>query len=279
MINLRYPYKQGGLRGPYSSKRVGLESETLAYANIPANAPTLSALHALDAQIKFIKYGSGVTISSVTGNISNVAGAYFLTNFSMDIRAYVGFYATLTDTASKTKKVLLGAAGTGETHSFLIGGDTPSLRNGDFSSAEPPGTQWAIKSTGVVVTGGSAVFTDVAVGGVIQQNLSPLVSVGELYKATVAIAVTTGSCCIRFNGIDGSTVALSATSSMYSTLSSTEPSPKVKVLSTFTGTLNSFTFGKVLTPSASGGCWLTPVSEDSGFNPNSTTFTVTLTRS
>ena len=88
----------------------GLQAETIKYRLLNPSL-TWSQLLAIDANIKTIKYGAGITLSSVTLNRSDANGVAFITNPSVDLRPYVGFKATLNDGAEGWIK----AAGTGET--------------------------------------------------------------------------------------------------------------------------------------------------------------------
>jgi hypothetical protein len=90
-----------------------LEPETITYLALPG--ANLDA-RTVNNYIKAVKYGSGVTFASQTCNISNPeTSPLFITNPLTDIRWATGFYLTLTETTN-TLKVLVGAAGTGETY-------------------------------------------------------------------------------------------------------------------------------------------------------------------
>lgn len=95
----------------------GLEPETLAYLSIPGVSLTGAQVAALDANIKLIKYGAGITLAAVTLNLSLVAGTTFISNPSVDMRPYKAFNASLSDGAKTLTLTPLGAVGTGQTYS------------------------------------------------------------------------------------------------------------------------------------------------------------------
>ena len=102
------------------------EPETLAYfVGLRANL-TDAQLRALDNNIKAIKYGSGITLSSVTCGLSmvsggaNPSGGAFVTNPSVDLCPYTngtGWKFVFTDTANNTATIYAKSVGTGETFS------------------------------------------------------------------------------------------------------------------------------------------------------------------
>ncbi len=77
--------------------RYQMEPETLTYAGISGVSLTQAQLAAVDANIKAIKYGSGITLSSLTAKRSEVDGTAFVTQSSVDLRPYVGFKLTTSD--------------------------------------------------------------------------------------------------------------------------------------------------------------------------------------
>src|SRR5512133_1769017 len=64
------------------------EPETLTYAATHTMTPAEVA--ALDLEIKAIKSGTPLTLSSLTLYMSLVSGAYFLTRSSVDLTRYAG---------------------------------------------------------------------------------------------------------------------------------------------------------------------------------------------
>ena len=96
-----------GIRGTL----VGLLPETMAYFILPN--PTGNQ-KALDLNIRKIRQGTNLVLSSLTCKFSIVNGTAFITSPSVDLRPYLNFKITLNDGAQN----LIGwikAAGTGET--------------------------------------------------------------------------------------------------------------------------------------------------------------------
>lgn len=254
-------------------KLLSLQPETARYMQIAR--PTQADIVALDQNIKAIKFGSGITLASVTANVSNVTDYYFLSNPSVDLRPYTGFYATITDTGSKTKKVLLGAVGTGET----LGDDI--LIDGNFTTSSKwyGADGWSVnEATGKAERSG---------GTMIGQSIYHVADInytqGQLYKGAITIdTVASGGISISMS--TGSTSFMSYKSiagTYYGYRTSSITSGKATLTAqnaATTATCDVFTIKQVLTPPATG-TWYTPVSEDSGWNPNSASFTVTITRS
>jgi len=96
-----------------------LEPETIAYHLLAGCSGIPSENNEL---IKAIKYGSGVTLSGLTCNISNATSYLFVSNPSSDLRKWIGFYITFTSSTGNTLKFKVSAAGSGET----LGNETVS---------------------------------------------------------------------------------------------------------------------------------------------------------
>ena len=261
------------------------EAETTAYLALPGVSLTATQASLLNQNIRAIKYGSGITLSSVTAGLSTVNGTAFVTNPSVDLRPYTngtGWKFVFTDTANKTATIYANRVGTGETYLDIIGGTNPALLNGDFSLGDD-GTWtkdagWSITTvaTGQGVTGYNA----------FRQSYSPIN--GALFKGSLTIATKTGGLGLFFNLPSGTmfTASTAGTFSGYRTCGSTGNAFSIGGNSTFSGTVSLVTFQRVLTPgptgffgtSTSGGSTYNWTNIDSGFNPN-TIQIITITRS
>ena len=125
-----------------------IQAETAAYSQIAAL--TNAQQKVVDTNIKLIKYGSGITLSAVTMNLSTVDGTAFLTNPSVDLRPYLGFKVSIQKTGDATKTLVAWAraAGTGEAYTEMSPDPT-------FSNA----AAWTSIDTWVV-GGGSATLVN-----------------------------------------------------------------------------------------------------------------------
>ena len=96
------------------------QPETLAYFTAHPEL-TPAEIAALDLEIKGIKSGTPLTLSSLTCNLSLISGAYFITRASTDLNRYSGIsgvqYSVAATGTPATTAVYSGAitAGTGET--------------------------------------------------------------------------------------------------------------------------------------------------------------------
>lgn len=286
-MNLLYPLFGRGRRW---------QCETDIYMSLPSPAldkPTV------DTYIKAVKYGSGVTFSSVTLNMSNVASYYFVSNPSTDIlRPFSGFYATFTDTSGKTKKVLLGAAGlvAGETYTEKLSNGTFDDNTTGWAANRGGGTQSSTIASSHPAGGGQSddylIITDIGDCGSYQQATQTVtVSSGGLYKTSIYFKQGTsgaGAACltlIKSSGsidiLTGNTTTSWVLRSTYITIIDDDNSISYRIAKSTstdgTALFDEASFAQVLTPSLQG-IWFTPVSEDSGFLPNSATFTVAISR-
>lgn len=238
-----------------------MEPELRRYLSLPgadyANFATINN------NIKAIKYGSGVVISGLTGNISNATGYLFLSNPSVDLRWLKGFYLNLND-GSKNLKVLVGDAGTGETLSGIEIMSDPGFDNAGLWTAQ---TNWS-------VTGGKGVAAAAAANAQLYQTSSPGgFTVGALYKQTATFNIASGSVALRLAGV----IATANAQLRYLTAIGAGMAAGVIAISTFTGDVDSLSIQKVVTPSATGIYFSSPT-VDSGFNYNAASFTATATR-
>ncbi len=265
-----------GLENMKGITRMGslLEDETEAYLALPGVSLAQAEIDSLDSIFKSLKYTSGYThtIASTTVNISNVASYYFLSNPtytstglpSNDLRWIpAGYTIRLTDTGAKVKTITKGANGTGETYGAEIFNDT---------SFDVTGS-WA-KDVGTAVAGGKGTFATVGPSQGLTQSGKSIVS-GGLYKNAVTVdALSLGSLSYLFNPATQSAGmpvwTTTGAKSFYVTAVSNNSIIGVYSRSaSTTGQIDDVTSKQVLTPSLTG-IWYTTVSEDSGYNPNTT---------
>lgn len=244
-------------------------AEVRAYFALPN--PT-GSVKTLNDQIKLIKAGGSVTLSGLTANFSNVAGFQFVTNPSVDLRKWIGYYITFTSTTGNTLKVKVSAAGTGETL------DTEVMTNGTFD--QPIG--WAL-SAGSSIVGGQLTITVTA--GEMQYAYRPDVDLttGALYQIVVDIDSATGTfglCSAQGNNWTPLT-NLSDGTILYRTALSSSTDMGIKRVTTsgnYSGVFNSISVKKVLTPSATGIYFTDPVVTGT-FDYNAASFTAVVTGS
>jgi hypothetical protein len=105
----------------------------------------------LGRNVKYRGTVTGLRISAVDGT-ALIDGA----NASITALADGNHQIEIYDSAGRMLRGVLKAAGSGITYQDIIGGTDPTLNNGDFSSAEPPGAVWT-KGTGATVAGGLGV--------------------------------------------------------------------------------------------------------------------------
>jgi hypothetical protein len=259
-----------------------LEPEVLVYNALPNAAQTQFDTNEI---IKRIKYGAGVTYASVTVDKSNVAGAMFFTNPSIDLRLFTGFYATLND-GSKTLKVKIGAAGTGETV------DTELVTNGTFTTDTTGWTNRAsyefdtfAVSDGKLSLIGDGSETPTSYAAYSDDNIA-LVA-GALYKRSLDVVVNSGagiSAALKQSGTSGASYnAVSITSTSTNTAYLTAPLSENVVFLLYRSTnaatnvlVDNASVKKILTPSALGVLFSNPV--DGGLNYSAASYTVTITK-
>jgi hypothetical protein len=138
------------------------------------------------------------TASKTDLRISSVNGTAFL-DFTADPGipdSAAGQYFQITDVAGKKLSGYLKARGTGETYLDIIGGTDPSLLNGNFASAEPPGVVWT-RGVGWTIASGAA--TDSGGGGSLSINTGTYT--GKLFRSKFdVVALTSGSIAARLAG-------------------------------------------------------------------------------
>jgi hypothetical protein len=281
------------------------EPETLAY--VAAN-PSFSGIGNLDGIIKAIKYGSGVTLTSVVANLSTVNGTAFVTNPTFTYTGLpsndlswldgTGWKVSLSD-GSKTAYAYAKAKGSGETYNAIIDGGSG---NGNMEIGSPP-TVWIGSSATLTQeaderTGGSGSYSMKVVTtgalGCAYQNVGQLqyklIYIGGWIKK---IAGTSNSG-ITISSVSPPTLGLTSSSASWVEkkryYTPTVSSSNIELSSvndlTLIGEYDDIVLKVVLTPSASGltltstalGATYNMASVESGFNPNKASFTATITR-
>lgn len=113
---MRVGYNRTIKDGEYASRFL-LEPETLAYLALNATL-TPDQIVALNANIRAVKYSTGVALTAVTCNLSLASGYYFLTNSSVDLRPYAlisGVQFSVSDGSNAAVFSGTMTLGTGET--------------------------------------------------------------------------------------------------------------------------------------------------------------------
>jgi hypothetical protein len=263
----------------------------MAYWAVNPSA-TIAEIIAINSNIRLIKYSTGITLASVTGYLSTVDGTAFATGLSVDPRPYVmtpGWKFSIKDSANKVAVAYGKAAGTGETL------DTELNPDPGFADAG----SWDCDAGGSIA-GGKAVFTDAAVGTniitkteILSTVLSGIVNAQtKLFKSVYSITDRTdGSVRASWNNAyDGATKSSVDTFTEYVNLNASGvPNYKIKLSARTTGTdlaCDNYSVKQVLTPGptgltltdTAGGATFNWASIEAGFDPNSASFTVTITR-
>jgi hypothetical protein len=250
------------------------EWQTEAYLDILGVHLSLADRIALNANIRAIKTTpGGITLSSVTFYRSDVNGTAFITQPSVDLRAYLDFRLTFADGAIGWVK----AAGTGETYgeNFFV--------NPTFTSDEPPGTAW-VKSPEATITGGKGVVSKLAGAAAIFSQASTGAA-GKLFKGQFTTdSITGGAAYMIIGSVQQANQASAGTFTYYVTATGNVNSITASSLCTALQIDNASRI-QVLTPSDNGG--ITVVNEQGGatYNwatvgttPNTTTQNITITR-
>jgi len=247
-----------------------IEPETLAYDALPNATQDQFGTNEL---IKSVKYGSGVTLSGLTCNLSMVNGTAFITNPSVDLRKYVGFKITITET-THTLVGYIKSTGTSETLSDEILDDT----------VFDDGAKWTILQSGWSVAGGKGVKVSDASGRNIGQakNTTAL----ALYKQSLTIDAISGALRPIMAAYTPAYWTTTGNKTQYVTADANGTSIYLRTSSAAdTMTVDGFSVKQVLTPSATG---VTIVStrngstfnwtSDSGILPNAASFTAVITK-
>lgn len=281
-------------------RAAGFETETinyylLKYVNTAQHSKEtiISELSTLDGYVKEIKYRSGITLSSVTLGISNLAGSYFINNPSFDLSLFTnsvwltgnGIKLTIND-GSKSKIVVAAAVGTGETYSDLIYGATG---NGNMETGSPPTGWLAYNATPSRVaderTGGAGSYS-INVNRSSANGYCYLIigcTIGMLYTYggyIKNISATNG--CIEYRltqliSASGDWTLVSGYRTGDGTIAGAQLNLQISGSVGVDVRFDDVFFRQVLTPSTSG-CHFTPISEEASFNPNAASFTITVER-
>lgn len=224
-------------------------------------------------RVSYIPWSGGKTIviPSFTCKLSLVNGAAFITNPSIALTPYLDCKFTLND-GSKNLVGYSKAAGIGETYTDEL------VTDPGFDDT----TKWA-KSPGVTVAGGLGVFTNVDLYGVLRDEDVLTSPIGKLYKSVYnRVSLTAGSLYGYTNNLSYLLAAGVNTSYKTGTTSNTWAGFWAGTAGT-SGTVDDCSVKQVLTPVAEG---VTIVSarggtaynwtSDGGINPNSVSFTLTI---
>lgn len=269
-----------------------LEIETLNYIGLLGGAINRVDAETIDAQIKSIKYGSGITLSAVTANIATVNGEAMISIPSIDLRPYVGFKVSIA-AGGKTLVGWVKSAGTGETYlekvlNGSVSTDTSNWTAGDSAISSVAGGQdgncLQVANSGAnfgyayqqLVNGSGALFyfsayfkSGTATGARLLIGTGP--ASGNLYNP----GVTWTDVNWTQHTVRKTTASTNVTVSLYSW-------SDVNGQTSFWDTISAL---QVLTPSAtgvtivsaSGGSTYNWTSND-GIDPNAASFTMTITR-
>jgi hypothetical protein len=275
----------------------GIEAETASYVSLQPKLTT-SQLLAVNANIRLIKYGSGVTLSSLTAKFSTVDPT-FVTQISQDLRWLAILNATVPITATwndgtNTLAMYPVAAGTGETYAAsVIEGDD---NNGNMETGDPP-TGWTTgiargelsRTTDKHSGSYAALFTRNATGsnGYFVAASQAAIGVGKLAYHEVYLKCGTASS-VKFMGVStnygveltfGTVTAGTYTKvSGYGTVAATGARISVTVTgsNTQTGYADDIVVKAVTAPSASG--FTASDLVGASFLPNAATFTLNIVR-
>jgi hypothetical protein len=251
---------------PIDAKNSGLETETIAYLRTAGGVFTAAQIRTIDNNIKAIKYSTGIILASVAVNTSNVASYYFLSNPSVDLRPYTGFYASLA-AGGQTKKVLLGAPGTGETYGEELVDmwlNHPAYPYETLTLGVGPLVTQAI----AIAASGHVMYKNVTIANKLLKNTNTVIKAsGNLPNVSIASSRDMGS-----------PINFTVNGTSYKTARSTDVTVAIFQVNNnaVDMAITVFSLKQVLTPSATG-CWFTLVS-DTGVNLNAASFTISITK-
>ncbi|MFA6972689.1 MAG: hypothetical protein WC208_15000 [Gallionella sp.] len=255
-----------------------LEPETLVY-----NALTSKGYDqfTVNEMIKAVKYGSGVTLTSQTLNLSTVAGSVFGSNPLTDLRWTKGFKITLTDTLGQTL-VFWGGGNSTETLSseMITGWTTPGIPTCEYETLTVNANGHDLDS--VINTTATSGF------GNAYSNLLGS-SAGQLNKIVIAYTKTSGQDPIFYTKDTGFGAAvtvnqtLTGSHTLYYTTTTGDKYAYIEnsALASWNATI---THKQVTAPSATGIYGLSTKGGSNGyvsigatFNPNDTSYTIAVT--
>lgn len=280
----------------------GWEKEVLSYWSLNPSL-TFAQLSTMNEIIKAIKYGSGVTLTSVVAKLSTVAGTAFISNPTFTYTGLPsndlswldgsGWKVNFND-GSKNAYLYAKAKGTGETYNYTVTGDT---NNGNMETGDPP--------TGWMDTGGSSTASSVAderTGGTGSKSIN--IARGTTSSCRFRASGASAGQLLVFGGwiknIDATNAFISLSNAAFIRSATSWENGESKYTATaahflalnITGApgqqvrFDDVYAGQQLTPSASGltgtstalGATYNWASIESGFDPNVASFSVTITR-
>ena len=252
-----------------------LEDETLAYIATHGVSRTPAEIAAIDTNIKALKAGTPVVLSSLTAKLSTVDGTAFVTQSSVDLRPYKDFKLSFSD-GSQALVGWGGSYGTGETLGVEEVGDPGFDDDGYWS-----------KTAGFSVAGSKAIATGITT--LFEAIYRSIATMGRLYRTVYSCtAHTSGNHYFMINNGPSSDGRHETTGTFigYKTSMDTPIGIRYGDTGTLTAEFDDISLKQVLTPDTSG---LTIVSasggstynwtSDGGINPNAASFTLTITNS
>ena len=239
---------------------VDIEPEVYNYLLL---GPSLTAaqIATLNANVRLIKYSTGITLASVTAKMS-IASPYLVTTSSVDLRPYAlipGVQIVYNDGA-KTSTFTGNTPGSGETL------DSNLLASVDFTSGWTP-----LNST----INSASTFTITALSGAVFKDI---VTKGALYVAAFTASVSGGEARMLNSG--ELIIVVSGATPTYKTMSAADN--QLRFYNTGGGNGATFTqatanLQKVLTANTTG-FNATACTPEAGFNADAASFTATITK-
>jgi len=239
---------------------VDIEPETYNYLLI---GPSLTAaeIATIDNYIKLIKYSTGVTLASVTCNLSTVIGAEFITNPSVDLRWIAPGWKVSAYDGTKTAYATKLGNGTGETLSSDL------LAGWNLTSGWSPVSSTITNAT---------TFTATATNAYVYKSI---LTDGTLYKGSFSATPAQGTVSIYDTNSAKTQLANGASSAYFTVQTGNGGRYRVYNSGTANGLtciVNSQSLYTVLTPSATG-ITLNTWTIEAGFNPNAAAQALTIT--
>lgn len=267
------------LSSSFVGKKAKLNSETATWSRLAL--PTNANQRVIDGYVDAIKWGAGITLSSLTVQKS-LATNLFFTQSSVPLGwlANTPWKGVLSD-GSKTLTFYMGAAGIGETYQ-------ERFTNGDFSgtwaSNVPQG--WTVSGTQddnyyLVGDDTNNRLRVVALAGTSSMGVYQDVGVvGSLNKYTLDIyQVTSGQIKIQYGA--GTALATYGTTGIKTGYLNHAGTGTVVYIVRVAGcdiTIASVSSQIVLSPDATTGLWIKDITEEATFDRNKATYTATFTR-
>jgi hypothetical protein len=265
------------------------QKETVRYLDLVGwSALTDAEKITLDENIRLVKFSTGITLASVTCNLS-LAGWYGITNSSVDLRPYALISGVQFSVSDGSKAAVLSGtmtAGTGETLSGV-----ELLSNTTYENTT--GVTTADGGTLASIAGGqSGNCLEFTSGGVNDRTVQPITTeVGAIYKfsayhkAGTGGTITTKMILCRDNldiwravpfTFSGSWEIVSNYATARTTGAQFWSTGGIGLTATKTYLSDTSSVQKVLTPDTTGFSALSVA--DAGINPNSASYTITITK-